>query len=84
MQKRESLIQLQRTEPIGKENQTKGEIHKMVFEENGRNLKEKVEPMLIQMPCTLPFEFNNKLNLNQLSQIGKIRFMKSGKVILRI
>lgn len=36
------------------------------------------------MPCTLPFDFNNKLNLNQLSKIGKIRFMKSGKVILRI
>jgi hypothetical protein len=35
--------------------------------------------MLVQMPCCLPFQ-----QVKQMQQIGKLRFMKSGKIILRI
>jgi hypothetical protein len=37
------------------------------------------EPMLLQMPCSLPFK-----QVQQMQKMGKLRFMKSGKVILRI
>ena len=34
------------------------------------------------MPCSLPFELNSEVD--NLLKIGKLRVMKSGKIILRI
>tara|TARA_B110001450_G_scaffold218502_1_gene212973 strand:- start:120 stop:422 length:303 start_codon:yes stop_codon:yes gene_type:complete len=56
------------------------EVKDLIYDRETKSIKENMEPLFIQMPCNLPFE----LQPDQLMKIGKLRIMKSGKVILRI
>lgn len=46
------------------------------------SLNQHNKPLFIQMPCRLPFKLPE--NQSDLLKIGKLRFHKSGKIVLRI
>lgn len=88
MSKKSSIIKLMRTKSENRpsEKNELTQIQKLFLDSEGsqRETKqaEQQKPFLIQMPCTIPFDIPQ--DTESLLKIGKLRFHKSGKVVLRI
>ena len=78
--KKQSSIEIQREQS---QIEATKEVHDLLLEPtaSGFQPKAKMNPIFIQMPCTLPF---NPEKAQAGSQIGKLRIMKSGKVVMRV
>ena len=54
------------------------DVQQMILQ-NGKEVQDNLQPFFVQMPSSLPFEISEEAH-----KIGKMRFLKSGKVVLRV